>query len=229
MSDVFARYMDEGFDLIDGWPGQKSSVRFMTVFEELFEHVHEHGGVCEIGIHHAKYIIALHNILRPAVSLGIDLFEDQIKNFSDSGRGERAICEENIAKYAYNPGSIKLMSKDSLDLKAGDLATIIKDYGYFSMFSVDGGHSALHSASDFLTASRLTSGKGIIIMDDIFHPDWPGVTEGVYTVLASKAIAGIEACKLEIRPGLSNVLKAMSRIAPQFTLNQMANIARPKK
>jgi hypothetical protein len=43
------------------------------------------------------------------------------------------------------------------------------------------------------------------------------------TVLASKAIAGIEAGKLKIRPGLSNVLKAMSRIAPQFMLNQMAN------
>jgi len=32
--------------------------------------------------------------------------------------------------------------------------------------------------------------------------------------LPAKAIAGIEAGKLEIRPGLSNVLKAMSRIAP---------------
>jgi uncharacterized oxidoreductase len=49
------------------------------------------------------------------------------------------------------------------------------------------------------------------------------------TVLASKAIAGIEVGKLEIRPGLSNVLKAMSRIAPQFMLNQMENMARPKK
>ena len=46
------------------------------------------------------------------------------------------------------------------------------------------------------------------------------------TVLAIKAIAGIEAGKLEIRPGLSTVLKAMSRIAHQFMLNQMA---RPKK
>ena len=43
------------------------------------------------------------------------------------------------------------------------------------------------------------------------------------TVLGSKAIAGIEAGILEIRSGLSNVLKAMSRIAPQFMLNQMAN------
>lgn len=47
-------------------------------------------------------------------------------------------------------------------------------------------------------------------------------------VLARRAIAGIEAGKLEIRPGLSNVLKAMSRIAPQFMLNQMVKMSRPK-
>jgi uncharacterized oxidoreductase len=46
------------------------------------------------------------------------------------------------------------------------------------------------------------------------------------TVLARRAIAGIEAGKLEIRPGLANVLKAMSRIAPQFMLRQMT--LRPK-
>jgi uncharacterized oxidoreductase len=40
-------------------------------------------------------------------------------------------------------------------------------------------------------------------------------------LLAKRAIAGIEAGKLEIRPGLSNVLKAMSRIAPEFMLKQM--------
>jgi uncharacterized oxidoreductase len=43
--------------------------------------------------------------------------------------------------------------------------------------------------------------------------------------LAEHAIAGIEAGKTEIRPGLSNVLKAMSRIAPQFMLMQMAKMA----
>jgi len=47
-------------------------------------------------------------------------------------------------------------------------------------------------------------------------------------VLAERAIAGIEAGELEIRPGLSNVLKAMSRIAPQFMLKQMARMTRPK-
>jgi len=43
-------------------------------------------------------------------------------------------------------------------------------------------------------------------------------------VLAEHAIAGIEAGKLEIRPGLANALKLMSRIAPQFILNQMAKV-----
>jgi hypothetical protein len=38
-------------------------------------------------------------------------------------------------------------------------------------------------------------------------------------VLANRAISGVEAGKLEIRPGLSNVLKVMSRIAPQFMLD----------
>ena len=47
-------------------------------------------------------------------------------------------------------------------------------------------------------------------------------------VLVERAIAGIEAGKLEIRPGLSNVLKAMSRVAPQFMLTQMAKMGKPK-
>jgi len=48
-------------------------------------------------------------------------------------------------------------------------------------------------------------------------------------ILANRAISGVEAGKLEIRPGLSNVLKAMSRIAPQFMLKQMAKMAKPQE
>ncbi len=42
--------------------------------------------------------------------------------------------------------------------------------------------------------------------------------------LARRAIAGIEAGKLEIQPGVANVLKAMSRVAPGFMLKQMARM-----
>ena len=47
-------------------------------------------------------------------------------------------------------------------------------------------------------------------------------------VLVKRAIAGIEAGKLEIQPGLATVLKTMSRVAPGFMLKQMANMAKPK-
>ena len=46
--------------------------------------------------------------------------------------------------------------------------------------------------------------------------------------LARRAIAGIEAGRSEIRPGLSNVLNAMSRVAPNFMFGQMAKMGRPK-
>jgi uncharacterized oxidoreductase len=47
-------------------------------------------------------------------------------------------------------------------------------------------------------------------------------------VLVQQAIAGIESGKVEIRPGLANVLKMMSRIAPQFIFNQLAGMGKAK-
>ena len=47
--------------------------------------------------------------------------------------------------------------------------------------------------------------------------------------LARQTIKGIEAGKLEIRPGLSNVLKTMSRVAPQFMFKQLTRMSTPKK
>ena len=48
-------------------------------------------------------------------------------------------------------------------------------------------------------------------------------------VLAKQVVVGIEAGNLEIRPGLSNVLKIMSRIAPAFMFKQLTQMSKPKK
>ncbi|WP_407542409.1 hypothetical protein Q0M94_22645 (plasmid) [Deinococcus radiomollis] len=42
--------------------------------------------------------------------------------------------------------------------------------------------------------------------------------------LVQQTIAGIERGQLEIRPGLSNVLKTMSRVAPQFMFRQLTRV-----
>lgn len=46
-------------------------------------------------------------------------------------------------------------------------------------------------------------------------------------VLVRKGIAGIEAGKMEIRPGLSNALYMMSRMIPSLPFGQMAKMVRP--
>ena len=43
-------------------------------------------------------------------------------------------------------------------------------------------------------------------------------------LFARKAIAGIEAGKLEVRPGLANIMKILSQIAPGIMLKQMAKM-----
>lgn len=47
--------------------------------------------------------------------------------------------------------------------------------------------------------------------------------------LVRRAIADIERGREEIRPGLANVLKAMSRIAPEFMFRQMTRMMKPSK
>jgi uncharacterized oxidoreductase len=43
-------------------------------------------------------------------------------------------------------------------------------------------------------------------------------------VLARRAIAGIEAGRLEVRPGQSNILKIASRLAPEFMFRQLSKV-----
>jgi hypothetical protein len=184
--DYFDRYLLEGFDKIEGWPGKKASVEFMKKFRELFSFFGEKGGVCEIGVHHAKYFIALHNVMENSKSLGLDVFEEQESNIDHSGKGVYDVSKANIDKYACNPHLIALRKADSIALKEKHKQDIVNEFGLFSMFSIDGGHTSLHVINDFMTASELTSRNGMIIVDDIFHPDWPGVTEGIYRILGAE-------------------------------------------
>lgn len=60
-----------------------------------------------------------------------------------------------------------------------------------------------------------------------FEQEMKGQKAMGVTDFVNRALAGIEAGKLEIRPGLANVLKLMSRIAPHFMLTQLAKASKP--
>jgi uncharacterized oxidoreductase len=57
-----------------------------------------------------------------------------------------------------------------------------------------------------------------------FEKEMKGQKGMAVDVLVAKAIAGIEAGKTEIRPGLSNVLYVLSRLAPALPFGQMARM-----
>lgn len=69
-----------------------------------------------------------------------------------------------------------------------------------------------------LVETKLTAGE--------FDIEMKGQKGMAADVLVRKAIAGIEAGKLDVRPGLSSVLYLMSRLAPSLPFGQMAKMVR---
>ena len=98
--------------------------------------------------------------------------------------------------------------------------------------------AAMHSFTQSLRAQLEGTGVTVIelappgVETPLFRGEFEQETKGVKAmdvrVLAKHAIDGIERGKLEIRPGLSNVLKAMSRVAPTFMFNQLVKSTKPK-
>jgi hypothetical protein len=158
---------------VDGWAGTPESL----LLHELFMGVQvgcDNGGAFEIGVHHGRYLIALHNACQPGTSsLGIDLFDDQALNVDGSGSGDLAKARANLEQFAREPELAHLQSADSLALTDEDLATITETYAPFRIASVDGGHTPTHAAQDIRTAARLVAPGGLISVDDFFHPKFP--------------------------------------------------------
>ncbi len=98
--------------------------------------------------------------------------------------------------------------------------------------------AAIHSFTQSLRVQLAGTGVSVVelappaVETPLFRGEFAAEMKGQkgmdVAVLVKHAIAGIEEGKSEIRPGLSNVLKAMSRIAPGFMLGQLAKMGRAK-
>lgn len=143
------------------------------------------GPICEIGVHHGRFLIGAHNALGGVRALGIDLFEQQERNVDGSGEGSREMLRAATA-HAVNPAQIDTRPGDSLDLGLPEIDEIRTRYGRFKVFSIDGGHTPEHVVSDMRIAQELTAQDGLILVDDFFSPHWPGVTEGLHALFQSR-------------------------------------------
>ncbi|MEM1167589.1 MAG: class I SAM-dependent methyltransferase [Cyanobacteria bacterium P01_H01_bin.35] len=172
-------YLNNGFHKVEGWCNYKifDFIKYMSDFQQSYQ---IKGGVCEIGIHHGKFFIGLHNLTKEGeLSLAIDIFDAQKLNVDKSGKGNLAKFKTNLAHFASRQSSIKIMERDSLTLSIKDILDIESELEKFRFFSVDGGHTPEHTVNDFKIAEELVCNGGLVIVDDYFNPNWHGVCEGI--------------------------------------------------
>ena len=174
-----------GHRLVEGWlkPQVLTLMRALSV-EQTAQGVR--GGIVEIGVHHGRLFLGLH-LMRQAGerSLAIDLFGDQAANLDQSGKGDEEAFRRNLARWAGSTEGVDILQADSTSLSPGD---IIHQLGsQVRLFSVDGGHTAEVVESDMRLATTSLAAGGIIIADDVFNSQWPGVFEGTQRFLDSSS------------------------------------------
>ncbi len=170
-----------GVDKVAGWL-ENGAISIALLLNDIQAHNNVRGGIAEIGVHHGKFFILLGSLLRDGErGVAIDVFDDQELNVDLSGNGNRRIFEANLHRHFGDTRDIHILQADSLEL---DYQDIIAKVGKIRIFSVDGCHTRVHTINDIRKAAAALCDDGVIIVDDIFNTEWPGVLEGVISVLS---------------------------------------------
>jgi hypothetical protein len=157
---------------VDGWfsPGAAS---LFALLDEAQAGAGVRGDLFEIGVHHGKSAVLLSHLSRPGETVKIcDVFGQQELNESGSGEGERPVFEANYRALGRGDQP-EIFEKFSFDLTPEEIG------GPFRFFHVDGGHLAEEALADIELAASVLDERGVIVVDDPFHPGWPGVTEAI--------------------------------------------------
>ncbi len=170
------KYISSGYRKVDGW---LSAIAIKSTAElgALQKRLGVRGAVSEIGVHHGRLFILLHLLTdAPEKSVAWDLFESQYENADGSGHGDRRLLQTNLVKHGCDLSRIKINTVNSLTLTASRITAECESK--VRIFSVDGGHSAESTYNDLNVATNSLCEGGVILLDDFFNADWPGVAEG---------------------------------------------------
>jgi hypothetical protein len=171
------RYERDAYAAIEGWLEREVLWALRGVADFHRQHGIT-GAVCEIGVHHGRFFLALESATPPpAPCYAIDVFEQQQLNVDRSGKGDLAIFQRHLDNFARAKDRVIVKPMDSTSAEARKFFRSIE--GTVALFSVDGGHTVAHTTTDLRSAENALCRGGVVFQDDYFHPDWPGVTEGL--------------------------------------------------
>lgn len=161
---------------ISGWFSKEAAL-LLSIINTVQEQNYFEGDIFEIGVHHGKSALFFHHFLHEGEKLGVcDIFGDQAMNITQSGGGDKSVFLGNCTRILSKP-SIQLFEKLSTDLTIDEIGRT------YRLFHVDGGHSYEEALADLLLAKQALRNYGVIILDDPFRHEWPGVTEAALEFL----------------------------------------------
>ena len=160
---------------VDGWFSLTSAV-IIEYLHKLQMELQFRGSVLEIGVHHGKSALFLKILAQEGEHVHFnDLFDIQDLNASKSGKGDERRFLENIDYFFGERDGFTTYRGPSNALRVSDLPSDLR------LIHIDGGHAATDALGDLQLAEELSIGRPTVtILDDFFHPAWPGVTEAYF-------------------------------------------------
>jgi len=178
----YDKYLNGGFNTVGGWV-VKTLPELMRVLNVDWN---KEGGVAEIGVYMGRFFLLLRNLIdTPEESYAIDIFEDQhLNSDSNGGQGSKEVFTNNLKQYDNFAGNkVHIIQGDSTSGKTKAQLDKKIPMGSIRYFSIDGGHTKTHTLNDLKLAEKYVSDTGIVILDDITHPHWLGVMDGLVEYL----------------------------------------------
>ena len=165
---------------IQGWFSTEAAMLFAW-FDEIQKSNGIEGDIFEIGVHHGKSAVLLGAMVKPQKEiLGVcDLFGEQKENVSSSGLGDRQIFEKNMNLFFHDKLKLQIFAKSSKNLNPQEIGN------NYRFFHIDGGHDEDEALNDLKLAANSIIEKGVIVIDDPFRSEWPGVSEAIIYFLDS--------------------------------------------
>ncbi len=180
MPASFERYRAIGHRTVQGWV-EPQTFDVLRLLRDEQGRAGVAGAVAEIGVHHGKLFIALQLLNEPGrPAVAVDVFDDQGRNVDQSGRGDLDRFEAQVRRWA-DWDAVVCEQADSTTLSGKDVLALAGEP--IRLFSVDGGHTEDITRTDLRTAEESLAPGGIVVADDVFNPEWPGVVVGMMRYL----------------------------------------------
>jgi predicted O-methyltransferase YrrM len=141
------------------------------------------GSIMEIGVFYGRSFALLAKFLDPstAVAIACDLFD--IDRTADGDSLQLRSFKSLLQKEGISESSVHILQMDSMQLKPDNILSLAKA---IRLFSIDGSHEENHVRSDAELAFKVLSDDGIIVFDDFFNPQYPGVTLAIIDFLGNQ-------------------------------------------